>query len=97
MDLDRLAEEYFGLLEGVIPKTFGRVEMKNDGGPAFPHVEGWNYKKPGMSLRDWFVGQALMGLAAHISIVQSAKEDIANWCFTIADAMLAAREKSTGE
>ena len=43
---------------------------------------------PGMSLRDWFAGQALAGCAvdeAHPNLV-------AQWCYRIADAMLAARE-----
>lgn len=47
--------------------------MKNDGGPAFPKPIGWNGlasndehkcspEAVGMSLRDWFAGQALQGL-----------------------------------
>ena len=37
----------------------------NDGGPAFPHVgnpqSGFDYIAMGMTLRDWFAGQALAG------------------------------------
>lgn len=33
----------------------------SDGGPAFP-VNGPNGDHPGMSLREWFAGQALAGL-----------------------------------
>jgi hypothetical protein len=48
---------------------------------------------PGMSLRDWFAGQALVGLAA----CPTTKDDTANWfasaSYAIADAMLAERAK----
>ncbi len=44
----------------------------NDGGPAFPGEQGhtpdgkWNQTwEPGMSLRDWFAGQALKGLLSN--------------------------------
>lgn len=43
-----------------------------DGGPAFPisYEQHW----AGMSLRDWFAGQALVGLIAlDMSIEQTAK------------------------
>jgi len=58
----------------------------NDGGPAFPIPdEGW----PGMTLRDWFAGQALAGMLAN---PDSWPEDrgVAAYCY--ADAMLKARE-----
>lgn len=40
---------------------------QNDGGPAFPSdsaCESWQCRKPssGMTLRDWFAGQALVGI-----------------------------------
>ena len=36
---------------------------KPDGGPAFPHLQGEIVgSKQGMSLRDWYAGQALAGL-----------------------------------
>lgn len=35
----------------------------NDGGPAFP-VSGPNGDHPGMSLRDWFAGQAMAAMVA---------------------------------
>ena len=55
--------------------------MTKDGGRAFPNS---NYEN-GMSLRDWFAGQALADLAATDS------EDVALECYQIADAMLAHR------
>ena len=76
----------------------------NNGGPAFPH-EGFKAdyeigKGPvqiphifsGMSLRDWFAGQALAGLI-HDGYGHVFTEDIANDAYSYADAMLAARNK----
>ena len=49
--------------------------------------------EPGMTLRDWFAGQALIGAA-----VEGARADgvrgLAFTAFQIADAMLAERSKS---
>jgi hypothetical protein len=65
-------------------------EEKDDGGPAFP-VDRANWgmdRLPGMSLRDFFAGQALVGLLANPedgSIVKQA--------YLFADAMLAERNK----
>lgn len=62
--------------------------------PAFPRDErflGHN----GMSLRDWFAGQALRE-AVPLSASNDGTydvEDAASWAFAIADAMLAEREK----
>ena len=45
------------------------------------------------SLRDWFAGQALMGdIADHAGGVTHGAR--AEWCYEMADAMLAEREKS---
>ena len=35
-----------------------------DGGPAFPMASDVSGHQPGMTLRDWFAGQALAGLLA---------------------------------
>ena len=63
----------------------------NDGGPAFPFakemetIQGLQFST-GMSLRDWFAGQALVGMLASNS---------RSWCaedsYVYADAMLKAR------
>jgi len=65
--------------------------MTNDGG------------HPGMSLRDWFAGQALAGLCANSggpiqandyngwSLVNCKERDVALMACALADAMLAAR------
>lgn len=85
--------------------------IKN-GGPAFPHDNqelGGMHRiaQPGMSLRDWFAGQALTGLlgplvcASSEAINQAAKVDgfsgtfaeyLAKRAYEQADAMLATRE-----
>ncbi len=63
-----------------------------DGGPAFPaHWNGLQPAQQGMTLRDWFAGQALAG---QLSIPTDATaEDFAKSSYAIADAMLAALEK----
>ena len=74
-----------------------------DGGPAFPHDApawaccprcGCGSARTGMSLRDWFAGQALSGLIA--SNDAEAGDRIAGlpgYAYDIADAMLAARAR----
>jgi hypothetical protein len=57
-----------------------------DGGQAFPRGNGcWSY---GMTLRDWFAGQALA--SAGSSSLDAVR--IAKACYERADAMIAARE-----
>ena len=60
----------------------------NDGGPAFPRhaYDGHD----GMTLRDWFAGQALAGLLAKYGTGGAAL--LAKDCYEHADAMLRARE-----
>ena len=66
--------------------------MKNDGGPAFPVPDlAWVNGK-GMSLRDWFAGQALSATIQRGYYTES--RDIAVRVYQIADAMLKARENS---
>jgi hypothetical protein len=70
----------------------------NDGGPAFPHTriycESPNdlmhqyVPMSGMSLRDWFAGQALSSL--RVGDWTECK-DGAQYCYDYADAMIAAR------
>ena len=78
----------------------------NDGGPAFPpplvfDKQGknitWDYR--GMSLRDWFAGHALAGMAGEYRTAQmytcefdETCESIAKSAYELADAMLKARE-----
>lgn len=69
--------------------------------PAFPHESydadaDMDTVKTGMSLRDWFAGQALAGTMAYsgngYGDQQLTARQIASVCFDIADAMLAKRE-----
>ncbi len=61
----------------------------NDGGPAFPvNAEIYNGTGLcGMTLRDWFAGQALTRLA-----FEHKPNAAASWAYQYADAMIAARE-----
>lgn len=64
----------------------------NDGGPAFPNVPsdpGYSQWDRGMSLRDWFAGQALAGLAA--AGRQATPKSWGENCYALADAMISAR------
>jgi hypothetical protein len=47
---------------------------------------------PGMSLRDWFAGQALANPRTFPGDYSCA-EDVAGWAYGIADAMIAERYK----
>lgn len=88
----------------------------DDGGPAFPHTElvqdicgpdgHVNRHRvypamPGMSLRDWFAGQALQQFANQrdyniweLKRSAAARAEIATAAYNIADAMLAARTQT---
>jgi hypothetical protein len=77
------------------------MNKPNDGGPAFPSSEtirepdrpytvGDTIVNKGMSLRDWFAGQALAGLSVSEEGSFSSR---AEWCVKMADALLAELEK----
>lgn len=73
-------------------------DQPKDGGPAFPHRSQYvgQDDATGMSLRDWFAGQALTGLASgHDNTGGWAwtPENVATTAYIIADAMLAAKVK----
>ena len=74
------------------------MSKANDGGPAYPQ-HGWSSNQyvvermkdqGGMSLRDWFAGQAIAGLMAtpngHRVMLEAAAD-----AWELADAMLKAR------
>jgi hypothetical protein len=62
--------------------------MKDYGGPAFPY-SGIS----GMSLRDWFASQALMGMLSNPESIAAPDAAFAEWAYGHADAMLAERDK----
>lgn len=72
-----------------------RDTINNEGGPAFPVSipgvgdNGWQ----GMTLRDWFAGQAMSSLTSRwgkATIPES--NEIARFSYAMADAMLKARQ-----
>lgn len=69
-------------------------ENIDNGGPAFPHPNGANdatvqVSYLGMSLRDWFAGNALANQYAQH---EGDPNKVAEWAFHIADAMIATRK-----
>lgn len=88
--------------------------MSEDGGPAFPKSgqssddgrEIFDGSNEGMSLRDYFAGQALAGMLAGFTklsddpmlaeqgIIRNQPNDMSELAYLHADAMLAAREKT---
>ena len=70
--------------------------MNYDGGPAFPSemefAGNLDNQHTGMSLRDWFAGQALTSLASvDRDVERFGVEDVAMECYQLADAMIAQR------
>lgn len=69
----------------------------SDGGPAFPFQSiGPEFMSGhcGMSLRDYFAGQALVGLLT-LSANGRSNVRLADEAYVYADAMLAARERKS--
>ena len=75
----------------------------NDGGPAFPHPEVARLQDgrcvvadadPGMTIRDWFAGQAISGMITPgcVQMTEATRKARASEAYAIADAMLKARE-----
>lgn len=65
---------------------------------AFPGGDGpfsgGPHHDPGMTLRDWFAGQAIVGLVERWSPSGiSASDEIAQFAYLLADAMLKERER----
>lgn len=71
------------------------MTTKTDGGPAFPSVNHPDIPvNNGMSLRDYFAAKAMAAMVASPDYVEGSwfQEDIAIQAYTMADAMLKARE-----
>ena len=71
------------------------MNTKSNGGSAFPVADDRSpidaHGSPGMSLRDWFAGQAISGFLAHPQDICDPKIT-ARQAYLIADAMLKDRE-----
>jgi hypothetical protein len=68
----------------------------NTGGPAFPQqvqvaADGTTWFD-GMTLRDYFAGQALAAVNLGIGVSDEYYRKTAKHCYAVADAMLKARE-----
>lgn len=71
--------------------AFNRTDG-SDGGDAFPR----HYQDdiPGMSLRDYFAAKALSSITANdFALNNYIPQQIAEWAYQMADAMLAERAK----
>ena len=66
------------------------MNWNEQGGAAFPIPHSDKPGAPecewGMSLRDWFAGQAIAGMAG-----MGTPESTAAWAYHVSDAMIAAR------
>jgi hypothetical protein len=73
------------------------MDLWDEGGPAFPQSNDankeYNWIRSGMTLRDWFAGQAITGLAADEG--ERTWSDLAHNAYAMADAMLRIREKES--
>lgn len=81
-------------------------DYAREGGSAFPFVENGlggetSFTDAGMTLRDWMAGQVLVGISEHGCKVAMKDKDptkqsdaIARLAYTIADAMLRARQRA---
>ena len=78
---------------------------KDTGGPAFPRTElyaaamereGVEASYPGMTLLDWFAGQALAGMLASAPVADRSKPNHKKWAvnaYKFADTMITERNK----
>ena len=77
------------------------MTTKDDGGPAFPQIVDmvdFQFTSGGMTLRDWFAGQALAGFIASGTFSNAGtgfESFIAGHAYNVADAMLEARKGET--
>ena len=71
------------------------MSERDNGGPAFPVQDASKWQAHGMTMRDWFAGQALHGLIAHRFAVHTVgnEDTYSVAAYTLADAMLAERDK----
>lgn len=68
------------------------TQQIDDGGPAFPQVGNCEDRR-GMSLRDWFAGQAMECSSTKFAVCPEECAKAAERAYQIADAMLVERSK----
>lgn len=83
------------------------MSESENGGPAFPtdsagRVGAFTWHYEGLSMRDWFAGQALAGYIAASAVeamfdTNASHEEAACRSYQLADAMLAERQKGSSE
>ena len=68
----------------------------NDGGPAFPIPESdYEDGRTGMTLRDYFAGQALAGILAGPIVSQCRGGEAAEASYNLADDMIEVKTKGS--
>ena len=72
------------------------TDTTKTGGPAFPFAatdqSNVHMQSAGMTLRDWFAGQALSGyLSKDFDIEEDPSWNVGRLCYAYADAMISAR------
>ena len=72
-----------------------------DNPQAFPHIQPRNpefsYCDSGMTLLDYFAGQALAGFCAHPNGLEWPFDEMASDAYRIARAMLTARQENSND
>lgn len=83
--------------------AFPQPSSRPDGGLAFPSHEASStdprnqISGGGMTIRDWFAGQAMAGMSDWtIANGSISAEDIAVRCYALADAAISARDAKAG-
>jgi len=73
------------------------MSEKENGGPAFPHPQGWRRDpeiSDGMSMRDYFAAKAVQGFLASWGVAHELTfAQMASEAYAMADVMLAERAK----
>lgn len=71
------------------------MSKTNNGGSAFPLAgsdDGLFFREPGMTLRDYFAAKAMQSYLTHLRGAEMLEIQLAEGAYSIADAMLKARE-----
>ena len=75
------------------PISLTSPTQMNDGGPAFPITENGLQGYNGMSLRDYFAGQAMTAIIGSLYCTpETSFKEVSGRAYAYADAMLKARE-----